>query len=1152
MMMVLIAAASAAFELGAKAASPENTALAGNLVFHSDQRARYEGVHSQIPNVAVPIGVRYPRAATIGLAIVVVPDPLVPRYRRLYDLSISALELGMLKDGFVLDRYSFPWDEELRRAASLDSAAAQADKKDDQGDAVESAGLNSAAYGLIVFRCDTWRGDACRYPDARAARNGPPSSGAAAHFRALYVVTETATSGVARRQLRCAIRKIESQTSPQGLPPDATCPAGSTQRDYDEHHDYNDKTTLLEYPDSGCRPDAGSAPDLVVLGPNFSGSLDSIGVTVDGLLTDHRRACLIASSATDMTNRKVSEAYPSIRYQTTALEHDKKMRDIARLAQTLGAQFGKDSGDVAILAEASTFGYGVCKRNDAVLALRRAEKSGDIEPVDEFCKTAKFYFFPPTLADIRFGLQKQQSEQASELAGAKRQVENDRHLPLEAAAENGSEFPESHQSAVTAAGIQLQLDKVFAALVESAPKVIVVAATDVRDRLFLFDQLREKLPRALLIDLEADTLMGHPEYLHATRGALATASVNLTSRGKPFGCEPTAVDSTGAAWSTTHAAWSTDTQGILAENVARLHESDPSAAPAEAPCGLYRPEDAVYRQTALQVVTFNGFTPISYAFPYSIPSGVGYDPAPLPRFDLLPRTQYLSLLFCLAMPCIWLWPWGLQPMADASRIRLLQRVHVEFIVLVIASICCFPVLVLAPIIAHQSSVQPAHPLTYWVSAIELIGVIGLWRCYVQIRHTLWSANHRYHYGNLLACCVAVGALFFAYTPIWMQRYPAASPVVDQTLITALGFDPFSGLGFYLVVALTTLLLMYTSAILATRTWVVRRNFHLLFLAHELVPGSTPFVMKKARQESEESQMGAPHCYRPLPVWTIVWVVAIVIFMLAAPGLLDQLGGPRLTVFGPFAAHIAVLALAATTLCGAVLVAGVYGAGRRINMLSGYIRSRAIDHLAAATPRDTGEILNTWAGGAEMPVTFPATPVLARVGGGGAFRRRRLGAAANGGTRAQQVGLEWARSLSEILFKGDWDSTHRLALYALLAAEISLLRWIALGAILCALVSVTIAYLYPIEADSLLVLNLGLLAATGVLSAYLAVQFECDEVLSYVLCNRPKKAQISIGLFTYVASPFVALAAAAAIVGVPGVVDWAGGLYAMLRALGIHG
>ncbi len=197
-------------------------------------------------------------------------------------------------------------------------------------------------------------------------------------------------------------------------------------------------------------------------------------------------------------------------------------------------------------------------------------------------------------------------------------------------------------------------------------------------------------------------------------------------------------------------------------------------------------------------------------------------------------------------------------------------------------------------------------------------------------------------------------------------------------------------------------------------------------------------------------------------------------------------------------------------------------------------------------------MKPWAGGAEMPVIFPGTPVLARVGASGAFQRHTMGGEDSGGRRAQRLGTKWAKSLSEILFGGKWDSTHRLALYALLASEVSLFRWIALGAIICTLVSVTIAYLYPIEADILLVLNLVLLATTGVLGAYLAVQFECDEVLSFVLCNRPKKPQISIGLFTYMASPFIALAGAVAIVTVPGVIDWAGGLLAMLRALGMHG
>ena len=78
----------------------------------------HRGVHAQLP-AAEFIARMYPHATSAGVAIAVVPDPLVPRYRRLYDLSIKAIELGMLKDNYVLDRYSFPWSEELQADSAL-------------------------------------------------------------------------------------------------------------------------------------------------------------------------------------------------------------------------------------------------------------------------------------------------------------------------------------------------------------------------------------------------------------------------------------------------------------------------------------------------------------------------------------------------------------------------------------------------------------------------------------------------------------------------------------------------------------------------------------------------------------------------------------------------------------------------------------------------------------------------------------------------------------------------------------------------------------------------------------------------------------------------------------------------------------------------
>ena len=59
------------------------------------------------------------------------------------------------------------------------------------------------------------------------------------------------------------------------------------------------------------------------------------------------------------------------------------------------------------------------------------------------------------------------------------------------------------------------------------------------------------------------------------------------------------------------------------------------------------------------------------------------------------------------------------------------------------------------------------------------------------------------------------------------------------------------------------------------------------------------------------------------------------------------------------------------------------------------------------------------------------------------------------------------------------------------------------------------------------------------------------MLSNILCNRPKKAAFSGSLFAYAALPFLALGFAIAVSQVPGVVDWGGGILALLGAVGVH-
>ena len=142
--------------------------------------------------------------------------------------------------------------------------------------------------------------------------------------------------------------------------------------------------------------------------------------------------------------------------------------------------------------------------------------------------------------------------------------------------------------------------------------MVIVVATDVRDRLFLFDQLRQRLPSAMLIDLESDILLAHPDFLHASRGAVTVASANLFVRwGRLFGCETRRSRASPAnRIRVPLASWALDGQGILANAVSRLYDS--GQTPTAQPCILDDNDEKFGpRAPVLHVVTLKGLRRIS-------------------------------------------------------------------------------------------------------------------------------------------------------------------------------------------------------------------------------------------------------------------------------------------------------------------------------------------------------------------------------------------------------------------------------------------------------------------------------------------------------------------------------------------------------------
>lgn len=446
--------------------------------------------------------------AAVQFALASIPDPRVPRHRRQYDNAIAAINQGMLHSGFVLDRYAFPWAQDLQSKAAtalsqVSNGAAEVDR------AARLPVQLDDRYGLMLFRRDLWREPVLNTLDVEV--------------RAVYLLPETATYGVQARALTAALEKIDRQLAAHS-------------------------TDLALAHTSDCEPRRPGA--ALFFGPTFSGSLDSIRETMRGraLSADNSRSiqslCLVSASTTVDSNKKVDSdgrggALQLLDYRPLARTDQRKLQFIGELAQQIWVPFKH----VAIVYESTVFGIESCKRY--------LHTTRNVAPL---CESALLVPVPVNIADVRFGLRQKLAALKSESKGPLPALAEDPRLTLEDGAENGSEFPESQQSPLTSVSTEFELDRLIESLQNRGSELIVVIATDVRDRLFLIEQIHARIHNALFVDLGADRLLGDSGFIHATRGTLTLASTPLAKMSPETGANLQTV-------------WSTDEQATLAQAI---------------------------------------------------------------------------------------------------------------------------------------------------------------------------------------------------------------------------------------------------------------------------------------------------------------------------------------------------------------------------------------------------------------------------------------------------------------------------------------------------------------------------------------------------------------------------------------------------------
>lgn len=448
----------------------------------------------QLSDPLIPLRHAVPAAGHISVraAVVTVADPLETHLGRAFDIQISALIRAFHVRGYVLDAFAFTWKPE--RAAETTQG-----KRIPENGTRDFDKQQRDLPSVVVLRRDAWRGQALHEPGAE--------------YIVIFLVGESPIFGV----------------HPGAFTRAAKCAAALNRDDGSATSD--DEPASFGEPCDSVLERSTEAParrrfTLNVVGPSFSGSMQSLALALSSMASrDYDLSIRVTSpSATVKSNehlrqwtKRLSPSGASERLTIT----------YASLAASLDLQLAAlcrqlPGREITILAEESSFGRGV---SDLV-------QPGVPSAASQACGTngIRVTQFSPNVSSIRA----EHSALDRDLEQSWRGLLKSRRRLLEldlTGVDESTDMPPAYQRTLSSRSDELMLHSIFDNLrVWVRPKAVAIVATDVRDRLFLLNEVRKALPTALPVLFEMDFLTTHPDYRTISRGSLVIPS------GDPLVC----------------------------------------------------------------------------------------------------------------------------------------------------------------------------------------------------------------------------------------------------------------------------------------------------------------------------------------------------------------------------------------------------------------------------------------------------------------------------------------------------------------------------------------------------------------------------------------------------------------------------------------
>lgn len=455
--------------------------------------------------------------ARIQFLIANLPDPVDSGLPYAFDRFIGSMQAAIQSQGYFLADFDLPWSDCLSREESDNSRAA---KSLEVGLSSNHAGLQLIASGEDD-KCNERRFE--KVPGFLLFSN-PHGDRRSPDLLFIYLIGSTPTTGTQKRALLTALDDISDYCAWSPKNPAETSKKTTSQT-----------VSTTDWPMS----ETCSNHELRMLGPTFTGSAQSLDIALSTWLDTHPavqpklQLNLISGSATAVIE-------PDEGGETCPLNTDADFYNVrARLTSCTGKSRSSrfsfrsmvnpdnlgvceflqylrhDNNRVAILVESNTR-YG-----------QRAQQSTETNTV--FCNDPGWTTIPYPLHISQLRAASERSRRAQRESNAQSQITSNA-VPLSESLEDiGSKRDIDIFSTLHAPTAEEVMATVLATISREQYRYVGIFATDVRDTIFLAQEVHEHAPAAVLFTFNADILLLHPDVNPSLRGMLVISSYPLNT-----------------------------------------------------------------------------------------------------------------------------------------------------------------------------------------------------------------------------------------------------------------------------------------------------------------------------------------------------------------------------------------------------------------------------------------------------------------------------------------------------------------------------------------------------------------------------------------------------------------------------------------------